>query len=217
MLVKRRVLIGENEIDNIFDNAASSGTDLIEVCWNKLRPSIAKVTGFEVPSVKYAADSDFSVNIETNVKWVEGVVKFYPDANNRCWGYIYDTETNREKIENCLATGWFFVVDKNIREEIISKADGKGKVTEHVENIVDIKKTAREIEVERSLNSMKYREEELKKKIRELETKIKSKSGEKADLANNRALHGVKIPNREEAKLKIEESKNVSKLADYVA
>lgn len=221
MLVKRRVITGSDDIDSIFDDAASCGVDLIEICWSKARPSVAKMYGYEIPKLRTTSTDDFTINDSVDVKWIEGVTKCYPDANNRCWGYIYDTEANREKMENSFATGWYFIVDKKIRDEIYQRAKEGGKPTEHKESIVNVKKTPSERNAEKRASALEEQIRKQEEKMRYLQEQLEKATGEKADLSNKRVLKGVKIKDREAVVEKLKEkegnTEDANKHTDYAA
>lgn len=216
MLVKRRFVNGGKEVDRLLDDAATAGTDLIEVLFSRFSDAEHKIAGYEVPVIKMQAAGSASVYIDSSVSWIEGVTVFYPDDRRQCWGYIFDTPKNREKLEKSLATGWFQISDKKIREDIISKASENGLETEHTESVVLIKKTKRERELESQTKNLAEQLEELRRKTALAEQRYKELADEKGVRVSKR-LTGVKIPDRDLATSNIEELKNVGKHAGNVS
>jgi hypothetical protein len=195
----RKLKSGTKDVERMFETSASIGIDLIEVIWTKsARQSDAMIAGFFVPVIAGFDVQNVTFNADS---WVEGSVKFYLDERNNCWGYIYDTPENRKLIYGSLSSGWFKIVDKRIREEIIKEADALGfKTTVTPQTEVNVKKTSREINAEKQakaleakLEQMAMEQEMLKKELEmarnerqvQIANKLKGKPVIKEDIEVN--------------------------------
>ena len=95
-LGNRKLVSGDIEVEKFIDNATQADVDVIEMLWYKVRKSSPKILGVEVPHVSVKSKGNFVSAIDFDVQWNKsGLLKFYPDRNARCWGYIADTEKNR--------------------------------------------------------------------------------------------------------------------------
>src|SRR4030065_1476713 len=87
---------GDSAIKEMINKSNMLGIELIELLWiprNRL-PHLATidVIGYKVPIVSNSTNIFDDSNPDS--EWIDGTVKFYNDDEGRCWGYIYDTETN---------------------------------------------------------------------------------------------------------------------------
>ena len=216
MITQRKLVNGNQYVEEIFSSAATTGIDLIEILWSKFTDAEHKMYGYETPIISSNNSGLSQVSIESSIGWIEGVTTFYPDFQRRAWGYIFDTPKNRVKLLNSLATGWFQIVDKKLREEIIEKAKEADMPIEHVEAIVRIKKSKRERELESQTKNLESNLEELRYKLMMAENKQKELLEEK-DVKLKKRLSGVKIPDRDLATSILEETKNANKLVSQSA
>jgi hypothetical protein len=173
-IVKKLAAGGDTAVEKMLEVASLLGINIIELLWikegNQPRMDVSVVVGFQVPIVNNINPQD---DVVSPNGWVDGILTFYPDAQGRCWGYVYDTEGNRELIASSLSSGWFKVVDKNTREEINKYAESKGyKITITPKTEVNIKRTFREIsadkhakELENKLIDMQEKMERMKKDL----------------------------------------------------
>lgn len=185
---------GDKEVEALMDEAALLGVDLIELMWTprggKPRFSTAEVCGFEVP----IGSGGERVSID-NVKssWIEGRAKFYPDKNGRCWGYVFDTEKNRELLMGALVDGWYRVVDNKLRAEIEKSASEKGYETEPAKiSEVLIKKSKREREAEEHVKNLEKKLAEAQAKEKQWIKELSDAQGKKEAYTDKR-LKGVKL------------------------
>ena len=166
---------GDKEVESMIGTSALLGVDLIEVMWiprtGNPRWAVAKIAGFLFPIVRNVDPTKEDITADS---WIDGTLKFYPDPNGRCWGYIYDCPENREKIYNSMSTGWFRVVDKKLRDELIEEAKAKGiKTDRNIRSQSITKKSRTEKEAEDKAKSLEtklfHMEEQMKKYQKELE------------------------------------------------
>lgn len=162
---------GDSDVSKMIENASMLGINVIELLWikegNFPRMDVSIVIGFQFPKMSNINPLEENISPEG---WVDGILKFYPDLQGRCWGYVYDTPTNRDLIASGFSSGWYKVVDKTTREEIIKYAEEKGYstvVTPKVE--VNIKKTSREISAEKHVKELENKLTDLKEKMERLE------------------------------------------------
>jgi len=200
-IIPKKFMTGENEVEAIFENASLLGVELIEVYWNRLSPSVHKVIGYKVPIVSHQNPNYFEAQVNINSEWVDGTLKFFPDKNLRCWGYIYDTEENRHLVRTSLSTGWYTVADKKVRKELEDEAREAGFEVDVAEKpLMNVKKTVRERNAEQHANEIEKKYKEMIVKTKLLEEELKRATGEKAEYVNKRInqteekpLKGVRI------------------------
>jgi hypothetical protein len=193
---------GSDAVAKMLEDAALLGVDVIELLWKEstIRP---RHTSAQVVGIKFPRISGGSINVEGMIEnadsmWVDGTLKFYPDANGRCWGYIYDIPANREHLYYSFNNDWFSIVDKRIREEIKQEAEERGIDSTPAEKVeISIKKTKRELEAEAHAKALQKKLDDLEQKEKELKKELALAKGEKTDYAEKRVLKGVKIPDRE--------------------
>jgi hypothetical protein len=194
----RKLGANKEAVEALFDASASVGVDLIELLWNFLRPSVREVMGYEVPIITQGGIGDFSAEISTNCDWVEGTTQFFPDVNNRCWGYVFNTEKNRKLLMDSLGNNWFSIADQKVKKEIVDLAEANGLPTTPVpKTVVGIIKTVREKEAEKTIERERKEKMELLKRLKEVEEKLAMAEDVKEKNVKKR-LSGVKIDNREE-------------------
>ena len=185
---------GAEDVEKLVDEASVIGVDLIELMWtprNGLpRESVARVVGFKVP-VK--TGNDIITSEHANAAWIDGEVKFYPDPNGRCWGYVYDIEENRKLIMTSLSTGRFRIVDGKVRGEIIAEAE-KLEIPTDVSHVteVSVKKSKREVEAESRIKNAEEKIRDYQAKMKKLELALADAEGKKK-VYHEKRLKGVKI------------------------
>lgn len=200
---------GDKAVPQMVESASMLGIDLIELMWiprnGQRRSSVAQINGFRVPimgEINYLSD-----NIEAN-GWIDSTLKFFPDNNGTCWGYVFDTPENRELLYRSFNNGRFRIVDKKVRDEIYTEALDRGFSVTPPERV--------EVMVKASIREHKADEKakELERKLKEMEIE-KQKLEIELELANNdklvrktRRLTGVSIPNKEAALDNLENMKN---------
>jgi hypothetical protein len=196
-ITNRKIMSGNKEVEDLFNAAAQSGHDVIELIWKKFRPSVAKHWGFEVPTVSdksVSASNTLEVNLATDVKVECGYTLFYPDENNRCWGYIIDTPINRYKLARSIKTGWFLIVDPKIREEVTKMAADKGWPTEALEKPKYGEKVSnKEKQLTRKLEETQAKLSEYQLKIATLEKEKSKIVGERLEKEEKKPLAGIRI------------------------
>lgn len=193
----------KKEAEKLFDLSASVGVDLIEVQYVPPRPTNGKpivpptIHGYLIPNI----DDTLNVNSDGTVdSWIEGKLTFFVDPNFRiAYGYIFDIEENRELIRTSLSTGWYKVVDKKIRDEIVKEAEEKGYETDvRQKPVVNVRKTKQLIEAEGHIKNLqdklKEREKEINKikKMLEETEELKDKHL-KRRIIEDKPLKGIKI------------------------
>jgi hypothetical protein len=150
--------------------------------------------GFETPEI--GSVDPMAESISPN-GWKDDIVHFYPDEHFRAWGYIYDTPNNRERLASGLSSGWYRIVDKEVREEIIKLAEEKGyKTTITSTKEVNIRKTAREKEAEKRVKNLEDELEYLKNKLKEV-TKQKEIVNNERMVHVEKRLEGTPVVNPE--------------------
>lgn len=196
---KKLSKIDADVVDAMIDVSNQLGVDIIELMWTPFNGaetySIQELHGFKFPIM---GETNVLKDVDEVSEWVEGILKFYPDGKGRCWGYIYDTEENRVKIYETMSTGWFRIVDRNLRETITKEAEEKGYQTQRSERTeVSIKKTEREKNAERHAKKLEERLREKEEEMKRLREELAIAKNEKQVRAERR-LKGIKIENREE-------------------
>lgn len=171
-MITKRKLSGGGDIkfDEMMSVASSVGVDLVELLYiprNKLphfgSPTIA---GYQVPIVNTSVVS-FDSESDGGARWIDGTVKFFPDENGYCYGYVYYTSVNKDLMASSLSSNWFRIVDKNIRDEVYKLAQEKGYRTEPVPfTELKIIKSEKEVEASKEV-------EKAQRKIAELEAQLK--------------------------------------------
>lgn len=171
-MISKRKLSGGGDIafDEMLSIASSVGVDLVELLYiprNKLphygTPTIA---GYQIPIVNTTTVT-FDNESDGGVRWIDGVVKFYPDENGYCYGYVYYTGVNKDLMASSLSSNWFRIIDKNIRDEVVKLAQEKGYRTEPVP-FTELKIIKSEKEIEAAKEA-----EKAQRKIAELEAQLK--------------------------------------------
>lgn len=190
---------GDTAVEQMVETAALIGTDLIELLWTprnrQPRHAVARVIGFKEPITDGVVDIDEET---AKTGWVDGTIYFYPDANGNCWGYVYDSTENREHLARSLSNGWFRVVNKKIRDEIIGLANEMGLPTE-VASVTEVmvKKSKREVEAEEKIKNTEAKLDDYKQRIAKLEAALSDAQGKK-EFYQERKLKGVKIPKKKD-------------------
>ena len=131
---ERSFVEGGPDIKKFLELASNAGIDTIELMWNDLRKQSAQIIGVEYPSVYVRKNEKRSGRVDFNVSWIDGDIRFYPDQNDRCYGYLADTENNRIFLAKMIMHDKFMVVDPSIRKEIEALAKEKGYQT----TVVDV-------------------------------------------------------------------------------
>lgn len=186
---------GDKDVEAMLENAASLGIDVIELLWltktGGPRWSIAQIVGYKFPVI--GKPNGNSVDIQAS-QWVDGTLKFYPDNNGRCWGYVYDTEENRNLIYRSLANGWFRVVDKKLRDQIEAEAHERGIGTTILpKNQVNVKKSIAEVEATKKTQELEARLAEMQRKMEETQKQLEIANNERMVRLDKRAK-GSPIP-----------------------
>jgi len=179
---------GDIDVPKFVDISVATGIDLIELMWvprdGQPRATAPEVHGYKYPKV--IDDEDFFAEA-VNVEWVDKPLKFYPDNNGRCWGYVFDTEYNRKKLLNSFSNNWFRIVDKKIRDELMKEAEEAGISTKPAEKVqFIIKKTKREKEAEDKIKATERKLEDLEKRKKELEEALAEATGKKIEYVGKR-------------------------------
>lgn len=185
---------GDKDVEKMVETASIVGVDLIEMIWlpkNGLPYfAVAEVIGYKVPIIN--RNSNIFDDVQAN-GWIDGTLKFYPDATGRCWGYVYDTDENRELIASSLTNNWFRVIDKRVKEEIYKLAEERGWETDAMtESQFLVKKSKREKEAELHIKALEKKIEEFKRKEELAKKELDITKGEKVAYTDKR-LKGVKI------------------------
>jgi hypothetical protein len=178
---------GEKDVQKIFQNAGRKGVDVIKLIWSKRGMANASCVGFFVPVLarqdNQQRNFDRVTNVDQMVEMEYGEVIFYPDNEGIRFGYILDTEKNRNVLVNTLTTGWFTIQNERIRNEIIDVAQEKGLGTEYKKVTHEyVKKTQEVTDLEKQNEKLEKELELSHKKSALLEQKQK-KSAEDLALA----------------------------------
>lgn len=191
---------GDIFLEAAIENSAVMGADLIELLWNNKngvsRFSIAEVAGFKYPvvgNIQYGASS-----VEDGL-WVEATLKFYPDGKGNCWGYVYDDPSghNRRELRRSLINGWFRIVDKSVREQIVKEAEQEGLETKpRDKREIHIRVTEREKQAQNHAKVLERKLEETAEKMKKLQEDLAIAKNEKL-VRQEKRLKGVKVPNRD--------------------
>jgi len=179
---------GDIDVPKFVDISVATGIDLIELMWlpkdGQPRATSPEVHGYQYPKV--IGDEDFFAET-VNVEWEDKPIKFYPDNNGRCWGYVFDVKENREKLLNSFSNNWFRIVDKKVREEFLKEAEELGLPTKPAEKVqFIIKKTKREKEAEDKIKATERKLEDLEKRKKELEEALAEATGKKIEYVSKR-------------------------------
>jgi len=190
---------GDTVVEKMMENSALIGSDLIELVWTprnkQKRFAVARVVGFKVPIVD--SNLDITEN-DITAGWVDGSINFYPDAAGNCWGYVYDSKENRQLLAESLSNGWFRIVDKKIREEVVSLAKEMDLNVEaaHIVEVL-VKKSTREIAAEDHSKFLQQKVADLEEKLKKFNAALSDAEGKKEAFAEKR-LKGVKIKRTDE-------------------
>jgi phage pi2 protein 07 len=134
------------------------------------RYDVAEVNGFKIPKIGKSTGIEDTIRADF---WYDGTVKFYPDANGRCWGFTYDIPENRKLLYNSFRSGWFKIVNNNLREEIKKEAEELGINTSRaIRTEVNVKKTAKERDAEQAIAVKERKIEELMAKMADLKKEL---------------------------------------------
>jgi hypothetical protein len=179
---------GDVEVPKMIDVSVATGVDLIELIWlprdGQPRATSPEVQGYQFPIT--TGEEDF-FNDVVSVSWTEKTLKFYPDNNGRCWGYVFDTEFNRNKLIHSFSNNWYRIVDKNIKEKLMTEAEKVGISTKPAEKVqFIIKKSKREKEAEDKVKATERKLEELEKRKLELEEALAEATGKKLEYVGKR-------------------------------
>lgn len=193
---------GDAAVKEMLEVAAMLGIDVIELLWvprNRLPYMYTmEVVGYKFPIIDKNTNL-FNDDVSPS-SWIDGTLKFYPDTSGRCWGYVYDIDENRDLVASSLVNGWFKIVDKRIRDEIIEYAQSKGYKTEPATAInILTKKSQGEKETESKIANLKKALEDAKERSALLEEELAKSKGDKATHINRR-LRGMKKPQKAEIK-----------------
>lgn len=185
---------GDQVVRGMMNTSASIGVDIIELIWTKDRGpryAIARVFGFQFPVVN--ASSAFDGDITAN-QWIDEQLKFYPDSEGRCWGYIWDTPANRYLLCQSLSTGWYRIVDKKVREEIIKQAQEMGLSTEAMQQtIVNVKKSVVEVKAEKEAAEYKAKMLEMQRQLEVMQRKFEEATNVR-NVSVEKRLKGTPVP-----------------------
>lgn len=181
---------GDIDVPKFVDISVATGIDLIELMWlpkdGQPRATSPEVHGYFFPKKMGSDDIDFFTD-EINVEWEYKPIKFYPDNNGRCWGYVFDVKENREKLLNSFSNNWFRIVDKKVREEFLKEAEELKLPTTPAEKVQFIvKKTKREKEAEDKIKATERKLEDLEKRKKELEEALAEATGKKIEYVGKR-------------------------------
>jgi len=199
--IKKLLGGGDTAVKEMINNASMLGLDVIELLWiprNRLPyPNVLDVIGYKFPLI--SGGTNLYDDVLPSSEWIDGTLKFYPDDSGRCWGYVYDTDENRDLIASSIVNGWFKIVDKKIREEIFKLAVEKGYHTEpYPETKILVKKSVNEKANEEKIKTLMQKEEDLKDRLKFLEEELLKAKGDKATHINRR-LRGIKVQQEEES------------------
>jgi len=191
-VLTRKLASGDKEISRFVDLASQGGYGIIELVWAKVRNSTAKVSGFEIPvdntNRERKDPNSREVDLSIDVQKISGMTRFFPDNSGRCWGYIIDTDANREKLAATLKTGWFKIVDNKIKEEIVKMAAEKEYPTEPLpKQRYGIKVSKQEQFLKEELEEARRQLDILTKKKSDLEKHLEVANGER------KPLEGIRI------------------------
>lgn len=204
MIFTRKLDGGEKKVPKFFEQSASTGVDLIELLMIPRNKgpyfSPFEIQGYEYPIDRIGGDM-FDEN-GTVCDWVDGTLVFYPDEKGMCYGYVFDTEKNRDLIATSLSTGWYRIVDQSKRDEILKYAESKGyDIKPRAIKQVSIRKTKRERDYEDRQVSLEKQLFDTQEKLRKLELqkkeadRLKEKEVEKRV---NRHIEELKDPNADD-------------------
>lgn len=188
---------GDKEHEQMISIANMVGVDLIELMWiprNKM-PYYAVVTvaGYKKPVID-RSELKFDETGESRVEWIDSFVKFYPDEFGQCYALIYDCPENRELLASSLSTNWFRIVDKSVRDEIISLAKSKDyEVDPTPISVFKVKKTKEEIDATNKAKALEKKLEEMAIQMEKLKREHALAANEKNVQVGKRAA-GVKVP-----------------------
>jgi hypothetical protein len=190
---------GDIALKEMINISSVLSKDLIELLWiprnRQPYPSVVTVVGYKFPIVNHNMNMFDSDTLESD--WVDGILRFYPDDHGRCWGYVYDTEENRKIIATTLASGWYKIVDKKIKDEIVELAKSLGVPHEPIPDSFSIvKKNVNEKKTSVEIDKLTKEKEEMEFRMKQLEKRLFEATEEKATLVNTR-IRGVQKKEKE--------------------
>jgi len=178
MPLEERLMSGDKEIKDLYYKCSLAGLNVIKLLWNRPRQSNAYVTGFEIPVFEKQVKRNISDSTNLNIKFIVGGVRFYIDDMSNVWGYVVDTAYNRTILMKSFKTGWYRIVDQNVRNEILAEAK-INKIDVELRKTDDslVKKTPREIRAEQEAAVAMEKTIALNKQIEEMKNKLKQYEG----------------------------------------
>lgn len=185
---------GDTEVQRMIESATALGIDLIELVWNKKRADLAQIVGFKEPVFSSMSPLDTEIQAD---KWIDTTLKFYPDQNQFCWGYVFDIPENRELLQTSLSNGWFKIVDKRIRDEIVQEAQAKGLKTDITpKREVNVRKTEREKLAEKKTKATEDKLQDAMNMVEHLRKELEEAKNERK-VHIERRLEGTPVPQEE--------------------
>jgi hypothetical protein len=185
----RKLVTGEAEVRRFIDRCTQSGIDVFELCWTFFRKDTPCIVGLDEPIITKGGSTNFVATMDYTVNYnQDGILRFYPDEEDTCWGYLADTNRNREWLAGTLKNGWFKIVDGHARDEIKKLAIELNEPTEVIPTDAlkgYLKKDPKEIELEKMIKKTQALEQEL--------ARMNNVVAQATELVKNKQLKGVHI------------------------
>jgi hypothetical protein len=170
-MIVEKLITGIKETERLYDFANLSGKDVIKLVLTQQRLPIFEITNFEIPLGTGVIDAN-SVVDGVSVNFEKGSLFFYPDQSSILWGYLIDTEFNRNQLAGCLNKNWFRIIDSKLRAEIAELALTLGYDIE--KNVTKLEKhSPREQEALEKAKRIEEENAQLKKDMATIMTQFK--------------------------------------------
>ena len=126
MSINERKLKSQKTHDTIaqtIGDAEAAGINYIELRQTKVNPVGIQYVGIEEFKMKQVFDRNMGGTLRITPNLIkDGSLNFHADIRDVCYGYIADTEKNRQFLAYSLASGRFTITDSKIKHEIESLA-----------------------------------------------------------------------------------------------
>jgi len=132
MEIKRKIDPEIKEIlEDLMDDAEDLGKSFIELKYGKPSKYLVSLRGRESLALITGRENGTTFRTVAGGRIIkDGAIKFFPDTKNRCWGYMLDTENNRQYLAGQLKINHVIIADRKIKKEIYKLAEELGLETE---------------------------------------------------------------------------------------
>lgn len=123
-------------LETTIENAEAMGYSFIELRYNAPHSFIKKISGLDQLAIGVSRQAGSRSARENTANIIaDGWLFFYPDKQNRPYGYLLDTPKNRKWLAVQLSKPKIIITDKTVKNEIISLAIKLGLPTELIKSV----------------------------------------------------------------------------------